>query len=82
MPDQLRLTVPSVVDLACPKCGHSDVRIAYCDSSPTLRPWSSVVKSHEDDYCGMHDPEHFHRSCRRCSYRWRTDDTLGRRADA
>jgi len=53
-----------VPDLPCTRCGSPDVSIEYCASD-----WGAI-------YPGNRDREHFHRTCRRCSYRWRTDDTL------
>lgn len=56
-----------VPDLPCPKCGHADVRIRYCDGCK-LRMWN--------DPCLHREPEHFHRSCRRCGYFWQTNDAI------
>jgi hypothetical protein len=73
--DSPQSSAPTVPDLPCPKCGGSDVNIAYCDGCD-LRPYSSTIRKYEDDYCSHGDSEHFHRRCRRCSYQWRTDDVL------
>lgn len=71
-------TVPRVADWPCPKCGDPDVHVAYCDGCD-LRPTSSALGAYEDDRCSHGDPEHLHRNCRRCSYRWRTDDVRNAR---
>jgi hypothetical protein len=73
-PDTGPADLQRVADLPCPKCGHADVSIAYCDGC-ALRPLSSLI-GNPDDRCIPGHPEHFHRRCRRCGYRWRTDDAL------
>jgi predicted nucleic-acid-binding Zn-ribbon protein len=62
--------IPGVAsDLPCPKCLGDDVSLRYCDSCRH--------KLHSRfDLCRHGDPEHFHRTCRRCGYEWRTDDLL------
>ncbi len=67
-----------VPDRPCPKCGDKDVHVAYCDGCD-LRPTTSTLGKYEDDRCSHGDPEHLHRSCRRCSYRWRTNDVINAR---
>lgn len=57
---------PHVLDLPCPKCGHTDVTLHYYGEYGCTRPSC-------DQYAG---PEHFHRHCRRCSYEWSTNDVL------
>ena len=75
-PQVLQLSGTPVVDVACPKCGTNAARLIYCDSA--------VIGIHvrEADRCMPGDPEHFHRSCARCSYMWRTDDVCGTAAGA
>ena len=65
---------PWAPDLPCPKCGGNDTAMRYCDGC-NQRP----ALQDPDDRCGHGDPEHFHRNCRRCSYRWRTDDVIDAR---
>lgn len=62
----------------CPKCACADTSLAYCDGC-ALRPSSSFTGRYVDDRCQDGDPEHFHRCCRRCGYRWRTDDVINPR---
>jgi hypothetical protein len=69
---------PRVPDLPCPKCGHTGVSIAYCDACDR-RPYTSSIRKYEDDYCSHGDVDHFHRACRRCTYRWKTEDALNPR---
>jgi hypothetical protein len=81
--EQIRelLTTPGpivVPTLACPKCGHEDTAMNYCDGCG-LRPYHAVTGMHADDRCNDGDLEHNHRYCRRCTYRWRTDDVIGAR---
>jgi hypothetical protein len=64
------------LDLPCPKCGCTDVRIRYCDGCQ-LRHYRSNTLA--DDQCRDGDPEHFHRTCARCTYAWRTDDAINAR---
>jgi hypothetical protein len=59
--------IARVADLPCPKCGHTDVSLSY---ERVCHGWSKCPH-----WGGQQ--EHFHRSCRRCSYRWATDDVLG-----
>lgn len=69
--------LPTVKDAAprCPKCGYADTSMAYCDGC-ALRPLGSIAGRYADDACRDGDPEHFHRRCRQCGYRWRTDDVI------
>lgn len=62
----------------CPKCGSLDTSMRYCDGCDLI-PHTSVIGNHADDRCRHGDPEHNHRNCCRCSYRWRTDDVLNAR---
>lgn len=55
---------PQVPDLPCRKCGSADVGIEYCSGD-----WLAIAPKNRDT-------SHFHRTCRRCSHRWRTDDAL------
>jgi hypothetical protein len=55
---------PQVPDLPCRKCGSPDVAIEYCSGD-----WGSIAPENRDT-------GHFHRTCGRCSHRWRTDDAL------
>jgi len=65
--------VPKTQTLPCPKCSSLDTMMAYCDGC-RLRPPDSVSLKHADDYCRDGEPEHFHRRCNQCSYRWKTGD--------
>lgn len=67
--------VPRALTLPCPKCTCADTAMAYCDGC-ALRPPESILIKHADDYCRDGDPEHFHRRCAGCGYRWRTDDVI------
>lgn len=67
--------VAKVGTLPCPKCASPDTSMAYCDGC-ALRPVESIMFKYADDYCRDGDPEHFHRSCRQCGYRWKTDDAI------
>lgn len=60
-----------VPDLPCPKCGDADVRVRYCDGCK-LR--------HNTSACSHGEREHFHRSCRRCGFDWKTDDAIDAKA--
>lgn len=56
-----------IPDVGCPKCGHDNVSIRHCfGGEGSFMP---------DDRCRLGDPQHFHRHCGRCSYRWRTNET-------
>lgn len=66
----------AVRTLPCPKCASTGTWMTYCDGC-ILRPTSSLAGGrYRDDYCADGDPEHFHRGCKVCSYRWRTDDVI------
>lgn len=67
-----------VADLPCRKCGGNEVSVRYCDGCD-LRATTSVLSKYPDDKCAHGDPEHMHRACRRCGYRWRTDDVIDAR---
>jgi excisionase family DNA binding protein len=68
-------SVPKTAMLPCPKCSSPETSMAYCDGC-ALRPPESVSLKHADDYCRDGEPEHFHRRCSQCSYRWKTDDVI------
>ena len=73
-----KAAVPRTSTLRCPKCGYTDTSVEYCDGC-MLRPPESIMSKHADDYCRDGDPEHFHRACRQCRYRWKTDDVINPR---
>lgn len=54
---------PYVEDLECPKCGHDNVEIRWCNEDGLFCKYTA-------------DPEHFHRTCYRCDYCWITNDVL------
>ncbi len=70
-------SVELVPTLACPKCGHEDTGMNYCDGC-YLRPMR-ITGDYADDKCSDGDLEHNHRWCKRCSYRWRTNDVISAR---
>ena len=57
-------------DPPCPKCGHPDTAMRYCDGKPLTRQIG--------DRCLEREPDHFHRRCKRCHYQWQTGDVLSR----
>lgn len=63
-----------IPDVCCPKCGNDNVAIRHCFGGE-----GSFTK---DDRCRLGEPQHFHRHCGRCSYRWRTNETPLDAADA
>lgn len=69
---------PGAPQLSCPKCGHAETGMSYCDGCD-LRPSVGFGSKHADDVCDHGDVEHFHRSCARCRYRWRTNDVINPR---
>ncbi len=65
--------VPKTQALPCPKCSSPETSMAYCDGC-RLRPPDSVSLKYADDYCRDGEPEHFHRRCAQCGYRWKSHD--------
>lgn len=67
--------VKRVADIPCPKCGSDDVSLYHF-------PFLGADYSEEHRRCrneinvAGHTPEHFHRTCQRCHFRWPTFDVL------
>ncbi|ACU71825.1 hypothetical protein Caci_2916 [Catenulispora acidiphila DSM 44928] len=79
MPDAVTISAGTAVPArSCPKCGSDDTAMNYCDGC-RLRPYSAYDGNHLDNKCADGDTEHFHRSCGRCRYQWRTDDVINAR---
>lgn len=54
----------------CPKCGHDQVRVSYCNKERwqhygDARDVYEVAVGDDGDDC-----EHLHRICERCHYEW------------
>lgn len=64
-------------EASCPKCGSTATKLRYCNLGPGMALVSLQHGFYPDDHCQGNDPEHFHRNCETCGYRWVTHDVIG-----